>query len=314
LRSLTNSEEFNMNRLSRWLLSLLVIGAVSSPAGAAVSVFACEPEWGALVNEIAGSRASVYVATTAMQNPHVVQARPSFIARARTADLIIYSGAELEVGYLPLILQQSGNDKIQIGKPGNLDSSRYVPLIELPPVLDRSMGDVHPMGNPHIHYDPRNMILVAEELKRRLQRIDASGSAEYEARYQAFAERMRAAIKQWEQEAASLKGVAVIENHKEVSYLFNWLNMPIVGSLEPKPGVEPTSGHLLELVENQKSHPARMIVPTTNRDPKPAEWLSERIKVPVVSVPLTVGGSPRAKDLFSLYDDAIKLLLADLKS
>jgi zinc/manganese transport system substrate-binding protein len=125
---------------------------------------------------------------------------------------------------------------------------------------------------------------------------------------------MNAAIKTWEQEAAPLKGVAVIENHKEVSYLFRWLGMPVVGSLEPKPGVEPTSGHLLELVENQKSHPAKMIVPASNRDPKPAQWLSEQIKVPVVAVPLTIGGSPGAKDLFSLYDDAIKSLLAGLKS
>lgn len=303
-----------MNRAMRWMLALLVAGTMVPPASAALNVFACEPEWAALVHEIAGGRASTYSATTAMQNPHIVQARPSFIARARTADLIIYSGAELEVGYLPVILAQSGNDKILVGKPGNLDASKYVRLIEVPAILDRSLGDVHPLGNPHIHYDPRNMILVGEELKNRLTQIDPAGAAEYDARYKAFSERMNAAIKTWEQEAAPLKGVAVIENHKEVSYLFHWLGMPVVGSLEPKPGVEPTSGHLLELVENQKSHPAKLIVPASNRDPKPAQWLSEQIKVPVVAVPLTIGGSPGAKDLFSLYDDAIKSLLAGLKS
>lgn len=303
-----------MNKILRWLLSGCLLATMSSTASAALSVFVCEPEWGALVNEIAGKRASVFSATNAMQNPHMVQARPSLIAHARVADLIVYSGAELEVGYLPVILQQSGNPNILVGKPGNLDASKYVRLIEVPAILDRSQGDVHPLGNPHIHYDPRNMILVGEELKKRLIQIDPAGAADYEARYKAFDERMSAAIKQWEQEAAPLKGVAVIENHKEVSYLFNWLGMPVVGSLEPKPGVEPTSGHLLELVENQKEHPARMIVPTSNRDPKPSQWLSERIKIPVVTVPLTVGGSPEAKDLFSLYDDAIKLLLAGLKS
>lgn len=303
-----------MKRIFVWLMSWLTLGAIGTSASAAVSVFVCEPEWGALVNEIAGDRATVFSATTAMQNPHRVQARPSLIARARTADLVIYSGAELEVGYLPLVLQQSGNDKIVTGKPGNLDASKFVPLIEVPAVLDRSLGDVHPLGNPHIHYDPRNMLLVADELRKRLSRIDPAGAADYDARYRAFDTKMRAAIKQWEQEAAPLKGVNVIEHHKEVSYLFNWLGISVVGSLEPKPGVEPTSGHLLELVENQKAHPARMIVPTSNRDPKPSQWLSERIKIPVATVPLTVGGSPGAKDLFSLYDDAIKSLLAGLKS
>jgi len=302
-----------MKRALRWLV-LSLLAAASVPASAALSVFACEPEWGALVTEIAGNRANVYSATTAMQNPHMVQARPSFIARARSADLIIYSGAELEVGYLPVILQQAGNDKIRVGQPGNLDASKYVPLIEVPPILDRSLGDVHPLGNPHIHYDPRNMLLVGAELRNRLIQIDPAGAAEYQARYKAFSEHMNAAIKQWQQEAAPLKGVSVIENHKEVSYLFHFLDMPVVGSLEPKPGVEPTSGHLLELVENQKMHPAKMIVPTSNRDPKPAEWLSEQIKVPVVVVPLTIGGAPGAKDLFSLYDTAIKALLGGLKS
>ncbi len=303
-----------MKRLFKWLLPVLFAYTLASPAMAALNIFVCEPEWGALVNEIAGSRATVFSATTAMQNPHMVQARPSLVAHARMADLLVYSGAELEVGYLPVILQQSGNDKIQVGKTGNLDASKFVPLIEVPAVLDRSLGDVHPMGNPHIHYDPRNMILVGEELKSRLIQIDPSGAAEYESRYKAFNSRMRAAIKRWEQEAAPLKGVAVIENHKEVSYLFNWLGMPVSGSLEPKPGVEPSAAHLYELVQNQKVHPAKMIVPASNRDPKPSQWLSDQIKIPVVPVPLTVGGSPGAKDLFSLYDDAIKSLLAGLKS
>jgi zinc/manganese transport system substrate-binding protein len=303
-----------MKRLLIWLAVPLGVLAVSSPALAALEVFACEPEWGALVNEIAGDRAKVFVATTAMQNPHLVQARPSLIAHARLADLIIYSGAELEVGYLPLVLQQSGNDKIQLGKVGNLDASKYVPLIEVPPVLDRSLGDLHPLGNPHIHYDPRNMILVGEELKKRLAAIDPSGTAEYDSRYANFRQRMSASIKRWEQEAAPLKGVPVIEHHKAVSYLFHWLGMPIYGSLEPKPGVEPTAAHLSELVENQKTRPARLIVPASYNDPAAAQWLSEQIKIPVTPVPLTIGGSPGAKDLFSLYDDAIKTLLAGLKS
>jgi len=301
-----------------WILRIscaTLLGWLAGPTLAAtLNVFACEPEWAALATEIGGSRVTAVSATTAMQNPHMVQARPSLLARARSADLIIYSGAELEVGYLPVILQNAGNANIQLGKPGNLDASRYVRLIEVPPVLDRSLGDLHPLGNPHIHYDPRNMLLVGDELRKRLSRLDPAGAAEYDARYQAFAQRMDAAIKQWEREAAPLKGVPVIEHHKSISYLFNWLGMPVVGALEPKPGVEPTSAHLAELVENQKVTPARLIVPATYQDPKPAQWLSEHTGVPVVRLPLTIGGSPGAKDLFSLYDDAIKSLLAAVKS
>jgi zinc/manganese transport system substrate-binding protein len=302
------------NKLFDLLAAFMLWGMLVPLGHAALNVFACEPEWAALTEEIAGKRASVFSATNAMQNPHLVQARPSLIARARSADLMIYSGAELEIGYLPVILQQAGNDRILVGRPGNLDASKYVRLIEVPAVLDRSLGDVHPLGNPHIHYDPRNMLLVGAELVKRLSQIDPAGATEYQQRYQAFSERMNAAIKKWEQEAAPLRGVNVIENHKEVSYLFNWLGMPVVGSLEPKPGVEPTAQHLLELVDNQKVHPAKIIVPTSNRDPKPAQWLSERIKVPVVTVPLTVGASPEVKDLFSLYDTTIRALLNGVKS
>jgi zinc/manganese transport system substrate-binding protein len=293
-----------------WLLLSVGLCAIVSSASAAINVFACEPEWGALVNEIAGRRANVFVATTAMQDPHRVQARPSFIARARNADLLICTGAELEIGYLPLLMQQAGNDKIQVGKPGHLEASKFVALLEVPAVLDRSLGDVHPLGNPHIHFDPRNMLLVAAELTKRLSQIDRTGTAEYEARDNAFSDRMNAAIKQWEQEALPLKGVPVIEHHKDFSYLFHWLGMPVLGTLEPKPGVEPTSAHLLELVENQKMHRARIIVVATYKDPGPARWLSDQIKIPVVPLPFTVGESAGVKDLFSLYDGAIKALVA----
>jgi len=257
-----------------WLLLPLISSAIVSPASAALNVFACEPEWGALVNELAGSGANVFVATTAMQDPHRVQARPSFIARARIADLVICTGAELEIGYLPQIIQQAGNDKIGIGKPGNLEASKYVPLIEVPAVIDRSLGDVHPLGNPHIHYDPRNMVMVAAELTKRLSQIDPARAGQYEVRNKTFSERMSAAIKRWEQQAVPLKGVPVLEHHKDISYLFHWLGMPVVGTLEPKPGVEPTSAHLLELIENQKMQPAKMIVPASYKDPAPARWLS----------------------------------------
>ena len=296
------------------LLSLSALLSWTAPALSAVNIFACEPEWGALAKEIGGDRVNVYTATTALQDPHKIQARPSLIAQARLADLLVCSGAELEVGWMPVVIGQSGNNKIGVGKPGNLEAANYVPLKEVPTLLDRSLGDVHPRGNPHIQWDPQNVQLVANELARRLAYLDPSSKAYYESRLAAFTQRWGQATKRWEQEAAPLKGVAVIEHHKELTYLFDWLGMPVVGALEPKPGVEPSSSHLSELVEQQKTNPARLIVITTQKNPEAAEWLSGQIKIKEIALPATVGGTPGAKDLFSMYDDAITRLLAAGKS
>ncbi|HEX6828463.1 MAG TPA: zinc ABC transporter substrate-binding protein [Burkholderiales bacterium] len=280
----------------------------------AVNVFACEPEWGALATEIGGDRVNVFTATTGLQDHHKIQARPSLIARARSADLVVCSGAELEVGWMPVVIGQSGNDKIAAGKPGNLEAANYVPLKEVPRLLDRSMGDVHPRGNPHIQWGPENIQRVANELEKRLGVIDPAGRNYYESRLASFLQRWAQATRRWEQEAEPLKGVAVIEHHKELTYLFDWLGMPVVGALEPKPGVEPTSAHLSELVELQKSRPAKLIVITTQKNPEAAQWLAGQIRINQVALPATVGGTPESKDLFSLYQDAISRLLAAAKS
>jgi zinc/manganese transport system substrate-binding protein len=169
---------------------------------------------------------------------------------------------------------------------------------------------VHPRGNPHIQWGPQNIQLVANELTKRLDYIDPAGRAYYDSRLASFTQRWAQAMKRWEQEAASLKGIAVIEHHKELTYLFDWLGMPVVGALEPKPGVEPTASHLTELVEQQKANPAKLIVITTQKNPEAAEWLSGQIKIPQIALPASVGGTPGAKDLFSMYDDAINRLLA----
>jgi zinc/manganese transport system substrate-binding protein len=302
--------------MSKWLKWLLVLTlfAKLAPASAALDVFACEPEWGALTTELAGDRAQVFVATTGLQDAHRVQAKPSLIAAARRADLVVCSGAEIEVGWLPPVLAQSGNDKIQLGKPGHLEVANDVPVIERPTVIDRSLGDLHPVGNPHLVYDPRNILLAADELTKRLIEPDPAGAAEYQSRLRSFTERWKAAMEKWRQEVAPVKGVPVIEHHKEITYLFHWIGMPVVGSLEPKPGVEPTSGHLEELLEAQKVHPAKLIVRATYKSPDASEWLSKRTGIPAVAVAATIGGTPQAKDLFSLYDDTISRLLGALRS
>jgi len=276
-------------------------------------VLACEPEWAALVREIAGDKASVNSATTALQDSHRIEARPSLIARMRTADLVVCTGSGLEIGWLPLLLTQAGNPRVQPGNPGYFEASRYVARIEIPAAIDRAQGDIHPGGNPHIQTDPRNIAKVAEAVMERLIRLDAANAQAYRTRGNLFLDRWRAAIQRWEQQAAPLRGVPIVVDHNDWSYLANWIGLREIGSLEPKPGIPPTSTHLAELVSRMQRDPAKIIIYAAYNSPKPAGFLSERTKIPAVMLPLTVGGSDAAKDLFGLFDDTIARLLAAVK-
>jgi zinc/manganese transport system substrate-binding protein len=290
-----------------------VLLAVSWPCAAALNIFACTPEWGALVRELGGDKVTVYNATTALQDPHRIEARPSLIARARSADLVVCTGAELEIGWLPLVLQQSGNSRIQSGRPGYFEAADFVALIEKPARLDRSLGDIHAAGNPHIHLDPRNIAEVAAGLGDRLAALDAKEAQHYRDRTRAFLDRWREASARWEKQAAPLKGFPLVVHHKTLSYLVAWLGMREVGALEPKPGLPPSTGSLTELLAKLKQMPARAVVRAAYEDPRPSEWLAQRAGIPAVMLPYTVGGSDQAKDLFGLYDDTLARLLAVAK-
>ena len=301
-----------MKNILKLLLSAATL-AFSPFASAALNVFACEPEWGALAQELGGDHVTVYVATSALQDPHQIQAKPSLLAQARRADLVVCTGAELEIGWLPIVLRQSGNSAVQPGKPGYFEAANYVQKLEVPTRLDRAEGDVHAAGNPHIQTDPRNIGRVATALVQRLADIDPASAAYYQARYRDFAPRWEAAIKRWEQQAAPLKGVTVVVQHKGFPYLEHWLGLREVAALEPKPGVEPTSAHLTEVLEQLQREPAKMILRAAYSDDRASEWLAGRAKIPVVTLPYTVGGNDKAKDLFSLFDDTVQQLLGALK-
>src|SRR5258706_15469386 len=232
-----------------------MLSAWVAPVAAALSVFATVPEWGALIEELAGDKAKIYVATSALQDPHHVEAKPSLIARARAADLVVATGAELEIGWLPLVLQQAGNPKVQPGKPGYFEAAAFVSLLGKPARLDRSEGDVHPQGDPHIQTDPRNIARVAAALAERLAQIDPANPAHYHGRYRPFADRWASAVAKWERQAASLKGIPVVVQHKAFTYLINWLGMNEVAALEPKPGLEPTTSHLASVLETLQRQP-----------------------------------------------------------
>lgn len=289
------------------IVKLMLVAALlcALPARAALNVLACEPEWGALVRELAGDLAQVYEATTAMQDVHRVQARPSLIAAARRADLLVCTGAELEIGWLRVLTRESGNAAIQPGARGYFEATRYVEMIEVPARLDRSEGDVHPQGNPHIQTDPRNIARVAAALAEKLAALDPQNADEYRKRHASFSGRWQAAIERWSKEAAPVRGVRVIEHHRAFSYLFRWLEVRVIGYLESKPGIEPSSRHLAELLALQKAEPARLVVRASYVDPRAADWLSERARIPVVVLPFSVGGSERASDLFAWYDELV---------
>jgi zinc/manganese transport system substrate-binding protein len=288
---------------------MLLLLSMALPASAALNIFACTPEWGALAKELGGDKASVYTATTALQDPHRIEARPSLIARARSADLMVCTGAELEVGWAPLVQAQSGNPKIQVGQPGYFEAASVVPLLEKPARLDRSMGDVHPGGNPHVHLDARNIAKIAAALGERMAVIDSGNAGLLRERTKSFLERWREASARWEQAAAPLKGMPIVVYHKNLTYLVNWLGMRELAALEPKPGLPPSTAHLSELLEKLKRDPAKAVVRAAYSEPRAADWLAERARVPSVMLPYTVGGTDRAKDLFGLYEDTIARLI-----
>jgi zinc/manganese transport system substrate-binding protein len=297
-----------MRSILEFLVGALAITA-AAPALAALNVFATVPEWGALVHELGGDKVNVYVATNALQDPHHVEAKPSLIARARSADLVVATGAELEIGWLPLVTQQAGNPAIQAGKPGYFEAAPYVALLEKPTRLDRAEGDVHPGGNPHIQTDPRNIAKVAGPLAARLAQLDPPNAAYYQAQAKTFAERWSRAIAKWEADAAPLRGAPIIVQHKAFTYLEDWLGLKEIAALEPKPGVEPTTAHLSEVLALVQRQPAKMVLRAAYQSGRASEWIAERAKINVVVLPFTVGGDDQAKDLFGLYDDTIARLV-----
>jgi zinc/manganese transport system substrate-binding protein len=297
-----------MKNSLRLLVLLMLAGTL--PAQAALKVLATTPDWGALTTELGGERVNVYVATTALQDVHRVEAKPSLVARARSADLVVATGAELEVGWLPVLIQESGNSRIQPGAAGYFEAASALKLLEVPSKLDRAMGDIHPQGNPHVQLDPHNIATVAHALTAKLSALEPAQAAFYAAKAKDFDARWSEAIKRWEAKAAPLKGESVVIMHRDQAYLCHWLGLNEVASIEPKPGVPPTASYLGQLVTKLADTPPKLILLNAYNDAKPANWLSSRVHAPAVVLPFSVGGSPEAKDLFGLFDDTIDKLLA----
>ena len=295
------------NPLKPLAILLFIIFPAATLAAGNLNVFSCEPEWASLAQSIGGDKVSVFSATHAKQNPHFIRARPSLIAKIRKADLVFCSGGGLEVGWLPVLIQRA-NQSVQPGTPGYLMASDFVPVLEIPTVVDRSHGDIHPEGNPHVHLNPENILPVAIELQKRLASIDSSNSEYYGKQLEAFTKKWNTSLKKWTADIAALENKPVIVHHKSLSYLIDWANMNEIGAIEPKPGLPPTMHHLKSLLSKVKEHPNSIIIKTPYDTPKGAKWLSNKTGQPVLTLPYTVDGDENSKDLFQLFSQTIKML------
>jgi zinc/manganese transport system substrate-binding protein len=297
-----------------WSLAAIALAAcLSRPAIAGpLNVFACEPEWGALATELGGDRVNVFTATTARQDPHQIQARPALIARLRQADLVVCTGAELEIGWMPILMRQSANGRIQPGSPGYFAAAEQVPLLDIPARLDRADGDIHAAGNPHVQGDPRRMATIAAALAKRLAALDSANATFYRERGHEFAQRLDRAIRAWDAQTAPLRNVAVVVHHKGWVYLLDWLGMREVAAIEPKPGVPAGPAHLAQLLADLPRQRARMILVAAYQDPRPAQFVAEKSGLPAVVLPFTVGGNEAAGDLIAFYADTVDRLIRAL--
>ncbi len=303
--------------MKQFLLGLFLLSSavMSLPASAAaLKVFACESEWGALARELGGEHLDVYVATSALQDVHRIQPKPSLIARYRQADLLICTGAELEVSWLPPLAEKGNNPRVAPGSPGYFEASAFVPMRERPATLDRAEGDVHPFGNPHIQTGPQNILPVAQGLAARLGLLDPAHAADYAARLQNFTTRWNAALARWQEKARPLRGLSVISAHRSWVYLYEWLGVQEVATLEPKPGLPPSAAYLETLLGRLQTQPAAMVIYAAYQDRRPVEWMTARASIPAVELPFSPGGAPGTEDLFGFFDVTLDRLLAASKS
>ncbi len=295
-------------RINIFLIVIIAISIMPGYSKAAVQIFACEPEWASLSHEIGGDKVAVFSATSSRQDPHYIRAKPSLIARMRKSDLVIGSGASLEIGWLPILLRKAGNSRIQPGELGYLMAADVVDTLDKPMTLDRSQGDVHPEGNPHIHLNPYNITLVAKAVTDRLVQLDQKNIDHYRRRQAIFLKKWIEAIKRWELELGLFKDLPVVVHHTSFAYLENWLGLRRIATLEPKPGIPPTTGHLRSLLTAIRKKQPQLILRTPYDSAKASTWLSGKSSLRAVKLPYTVGGDEKSDNLFSLFDQTLLLL------
>ncbi|HZX93827.1 MAG TPA: metal ABC transporter substrate-binding protein [Myxococcales bacterium] len=276
---------------------------------AALHVVSSIPTLGSLAKEVGGNRVEVESLGKGYQDPHFVEPKPSLMLVLNRADLLLHVGLELEIGWLPPLVLGSRNPKIQAGEPGNLDCSRAIPVVDIPTTkVDRSMGDIHPQGNPHYWLPPANARIVAREIAQRLMQLDPEGRAGYEKNLASFNARVDAKEKEWAPEVAKLKGVKAATYHKSWSYVSHWLGMEEIGYVEPKPGIPPDPQHLARLIGVMKQEGAKLLLVEDFYNKSVASLVADKAGAKLLTLPTDVGATPQIKDWFSLVDTVLRQL------
>jgi zinc/manganese transport system substrate-binding protein len=292
--------------MQKLFLTLFLSLVIASPAFAGLNVVATLPWIGSLAKEIGKDKISVTTLVKPSQDPHFLDAKPSMILAARKAGIIMYNGLDLEIGYLPLVIEQSKNPRIMTGKPGNFDCSKFVKAIEKHALVDRGMGDIHPLGNPHFHYSPANILYVAEGMANALADLDKANADFYRANYKSFAERFKESQKMWS--AINLKGKRFVAYHKLFEYLAAEYGFQLVGYVEAKPGIPPSAGHIETLIESMKKSRPDGILSTSFYGKKESESISVKTGVKVITLPADVGNMKGTDDYFSFMDKVMAAL------
>ena len=295
------------------LIIFMLLALSCLPARAALEVLACEPEWAALVTALAGDNAAVTVATSPTQDPHRVQARPSLISAARRADLLVCTGADLEVGWLPVLLNKSANPRIRQA-PGLFYAADHVTLLDIPERLDRSDGDVHAAGNPHFYLDPGRMLTVAEALSQRLAILDPDNAQHYDAALDALKQRWQTLQAELAQQMASLEDMEVVAHHKNFRYLDHWLGLKTVASLEPRPGIPPSPASLQTVLDTVRRSNAELVLYTHYNGDHAARWLADHSSLCPLELPLTVGAVDGTDTLADFYRMLVNTLVQARRS
>jgi len=298
--------------MSRFVFTFATVLVVAFSNNAlALRIFACEPEWASLSHELSGELNQIESALTVLQDPHRLQAKPSLIATIRKVDLLVCSGADLEIGWLPLLLRRSRNRHIQVGQQGHFEASSFIRRLEIPKQIDRALGDLHPQGNPHVHLDPRNIRIIARALTQRLIALDPDNAPEYAHLQERFRSRWKIAMTQWKEKAKPLEGQKIVTHVSSFSYLINWLQMDRIATIEIKPGIPPSSAHLSSLLKTVTANPPMYLLRTPYANSKPSQWLSEKTGLKMIVLPYSVGEKHIARNLFELFDITLSLLLGE---
>jgi zinc/manganese transport system substrate-binding protein len=303
-----------MRRIRPVLLSLLALASLGSAAEAKLRVVSSLQDFASLAQTIGGDRVDTLALAKGYQDPHFVDAKPSFVLQLSRADLLIVAGLELEIGYLPPLIDQSRNDKIHPGNPGYLDASIGCDILQRPTTqVTRAMGDVHPYGNPHYWTDPDNGRVIARAIAARLTQLDPAGSGTYQRNLAAFEQRLTQKEAEWNAKMAPYAGTRIVTFHDSWPNFAKHFKLQVVGHVEPKPGIPPSPTHTLEIINLIQAQKVPVILVEPYFDLKTPRYISEKTGAATVVFYPSVGGTPAIKDYFTLFDTDLNAFVAAMK-